>query len=163
MSGLLSIGIASSAALVQKKLKRLLAFSSISHTGFILLALCSGSVVAIKAFAFYITFYVLMTFAIFSIVLVSVNYANFLKYLVNWNFLSKRNFVLSITFSLVLFSLAGIPPLAGFYSKLLVFLTLLQEQKFITILAMAFLSCLSCFYYIRLVKIFFFCNNSKGF
>lgn len=162
-TGLLSIAIGSIAALVQKKLKRLLAFSAISHTGFILLALCSGSTMAIKACTFYMVFYVVMTFATFSIVLISINNGNFLKYLVNWSYLSKRNFVLAITFSLILFSLAGIPPLTGFYSKLLVFLALLAKQKLVTMVIMAFFSCLGCFYYIRLIKMFFFCSNNKGF
>jgi NADH-quinone oxidoreductase subunit N len=71
------------AALVQKKIKRLLAFSAISHTGFILLALCSGSYLSIKAATFYLIFYTLMTFSTFAIVMISVNQTNFLKYLIS--------------------------------------------------------------------------------
>jgi NADH-quinone oxidoreductase subunit N len=82
-SGLLSITVGSMAALVQKKIKRLLAFSAISHTGFMLLALCSGSYLSIKACMFYIIFYIVMTFATFAIVLISINQKNFLKYLIS--------------------------------------------------------------------------------
>ena len=161
-SGLLSIAVGSMGALIQKKVKRLLAFSAISHTGFVLLALCSGSYLSIKATVFYLVFYAIMTFATFSIVLISINQTNFLKYLISWSYLSKRNFCLAITFTLVFFSLAGIPPLTGFYSKLLVFLALLNEQKIITMTVMALLSCLGCFYYIRIIKILFFCSNTGG-
>ena len=161
-SGLLSIAVGSMAALVQKKIKRLLAFSAISHTGFILLALCSGSYLSIKAATFYLIFYTLMTFSTFAIVMISVNQTNFLKYLISWSYLAKRNFCLAITFSLILFSLAGIPPLTGFYSKLLVFLALLNDQKIFTMTVMALLSCVGCFYYIRLIKIFFFCSSKTG-
>ena len=161
-SGLLSITVGSMAALVQKKIKRLLAFSAISHTGFMLLALCSGSYLSIKACMFYIIFYIVMTFATFAIVLISINQKNFLKYLISWSYLSKRNFCLALTFALVFFSLAGIPPLTGFYSKLLVFLSLLNEQKIFTMVVMALLSCVGCFYYIRIIKILFFCSSASG-
>lgn len=161
-SGLLSIAVGSMAALVQKKMKRLLAFSAISHTGFVLLSLCSGSYLSIKACTFYMIFYAIMTFATFAVVIISLNQENFLKYLISWSYSSKRNFCLTITFSLILFSLAGIPPLTGFYSKLLVFLSLLNEQKIFTMTIMALLSCVGCFYYIRIIKILFFCSNKAG-
>jgi NADH-quinone oxidoreductase subunit N len=161
-SGLLSITVGSMAALFQKKMKRLLAFSAISHTGFILLALCSGSYLSIKASMFYLIFYAVMTFAVFSIVLISISQTNFLKYLISWSYLSKRNFCLAITFALVFFSLAGIPPLTGFYSKLLVFLALLNEQQIFTMILMALISCIGCFYYIRVIKILFFCSKDVG-
>jgi NADH-quinone oxidoreductase subunit N len=161
-SGLFSIALGSMGALIQKKVKRLLAFSAVSHTGFVLLALCSGSYLSIKATVFYLVFYAIMTFATFSIVLISINQTNFLKYLISWSYLSKRNFCLAITFTLVFFSLAGIPPLTGFYSKLLVFLALLNEQKIFTMTVMALLSCVGCFYYIRIIKILFFCSNTGG-
>jgi NADH-quinone oxidoreductase subunit N len=103
-----------------------------------------------------------MTFATFAVVIISLNQENFLKYLISWSYSSKRNFCLTITFSLILFSLAGIPPLTGFYSKLLVFLSLLNEQKIFTMTIMALLSCVGCFYYIRIIKILFFCSNKAG-
>jgi NADH-quinone oxidoreductase subunit N len=71
------------AALVQKKMKRLLAFSAISHTGFVLLSLCSGSYLSIKACTFYMIFYAIMTFATFAVVIISLNQENFLKYLIS--------------------------------------------------------------------------------
>lgn len=68
-----------------------------------------------------------------------------------------------LTFTLTLFSIAGIPPLAGFYSKLLVFSSMLSEHHSVFTVLVAFFSCVACFYYIRLIKMFFFTGGSKGF
>ena len=162
ISGFLSVIVASIGALYQKKLKRLVAFSAISHTGFMLLAISCCSLESIKAFSFYIIIYIFMSFSFFSTIFLSITNTQFLKYLINWSFFSKRNYVVAISFSLVLFSLAGIPPLSGFYSKLLVFVSLLNESKIIITLITALFSCVACFYYIRLIKIFFFTSNAKG-
>lgn len=163
-SGLSSVIIASIGALFQKKLKRLIAFSAISHTGFILLAISCCSLESIKAFIFYIVIYIFMSFSFFSSVFLSITNSQFLKYLVNWSFISKRNYIFAISFSLVLFSFSGIPPLTGFYSKLLVFISLLNDSKILLTLVTAIFSCLACFYYIRLIKIFFFTGDlKKGF
>jgi len=161
-SAFLSILVASLGALYQKKVKRLLAFSAISHTGFILLAVCCCSIDSMKAYNFYILFYVIMNVTFFSIIMVSKTNTDFLKYLANWSFSSKRNYVVAITFSLVLFSVGGVPPFVGFYSKLLVLLAMVNESKIFLTTAIALLSCVGCFYYIRLIKIFFFCGSGKG-
>jgi NADH-quinone oxidoreductase subunit N len=84
------------------------------------------------------------------------------KYLVNWSFLKKWNVSLSIAFALLLFSVAGVPPLAGFYSKLGVLLVLLiQEHVLITLIVVVF-SCVACYFYIRLIKILFFQNYAAN-
>lgn len=162
ISGFLSVFIASIGALFQKKLKRLVAFSAISHSGFMLLAISCCSLESIKAFSFYIIIYIIMSFALFSTIILSISNSQFLKYLINWSFFSKRNYVIAISFSLILFSLAGIPPLSGFYSKLLVFISLLNESKYVITVLIALLSSVACFYYIRLIKIFFFVGNLKN-
>lgn len=162
VSGFLSVFIASIGALFQKKLKRLVAFSAISHSGFMLLAISCCSLESIKAFSFYIIIYIIMSFALFSTIILSISNSQFLKYLINWSFFSKRNYVIAISFSLILFSLAGIPPLSGFYSKLLVFISLLNESKYVITVLIALLSSVACFYYIRLIKIFFFVGNLKN-
>jgi NADH-quinone oxidoreductase subunit N len=78
------------------------------------------------------------------------------KYLINWTAVARRNFTLALSFALFLFSVAGIPPLAGFYSKLCILLSLLGKGHcFLAVVVIVF-SSIACFYYIRLVKIFFF-------
>jgi len=103
-----------------------------------------------------------MNISFFAIILLSKGNTDFLKYLANWSFSSKRNYILTLTFALVLFSVGGVPPFAGFYSKLLVFLALISSSKIFTAASIALLSCVGCFYYIRLIKIFFFCTGKKG-
>jgi NADH-quinone oxidoreductase subunit N len=160
--GFFSIFLGNIAALYQKKIKRLLAFSAISHTGFILLSFCCFSTFAIKAFSFYFLIYIIMNVVFFSIVIVSFSNQNFLKYLINWSDTGKRNFMLIFAFSCILLSTAGIPPLSGFYSKLLVFVALIQQNWIILTIFVTFFSCIGCYYYIRIIKTFFFRNKNSN-
>jgi NADH-quinone oxidoreductase subunit N len=162
-SGVLSVVVASVGALVQKKVKRLLAFSAVSHAGFILLAISCNSLNSVKACTFYLIFYIIMNLSNFSIIFSSVTQSQFLKYLVNWSSQTVRNSLIILTFTLTLFSIAGIPPLGGFYSKLLVFSSLIGKYHSVFTVIVAFFSCIACFYYIRLIKMFFFTGSPKGF
>jgi NADH-quinone oxidoreductase subunit N len=85
-----------------------------------------------------------------------------LKYLINWSFLKKWNVILALTFAILFFSVAGIPPLAGFFSKFGIILTLILQENLFTSLMLIIFSCIGCFYYIRLIKIFFFTKASKN-
>ena len=67
-----------------------------------------------------------------------------------------------MTFSFLLLALAGIPPLLGFFSKLMVILTLVDQSEIVLALLTVTFSCIACYYYIRLIKIFFFSVNEKG-
>nr|YP_010230012.1 NADH dehydrogenase subunit 2 [Phaeocystis globosa]QST19716.1 NADH dehydrogenase subunit 2 [Phaeocystis globosa] len=173
ISGMLSVFISSVAALYQKKTKRLLAYSAIGHVGFILLALSYGSFDSIKSVLIYIVIYMATSLGIFSILVGFSSYGFLFKYLVTWSFTKKWNIVISLSLAILLFSAAGIPPLAGFYSKFNILLLLVSEERIVLALLLVVLSCISCFFYIRLIKILFFnlfVNNiflnrvcSKGF
>lgn len=163
LSSIFSIFVATFGAIFQKKLKRLLAFSAISHTGFILLAIKTCTLSSINAYTFYNLIYIFINLAVFAIILLSTTNSSFLGYLINWNHAFKRNFAITVIFTLTLFSVAGIPPLAGFFSKLLVFLSLLNSGDIITAFLTAVLSCIGCFYYIRIIKIFFFGFSPRSF
>jgi len=160
--GIGSISFASLAALYQKRMKRLLAYSAISHTGFILLAFACFSMDSIKSSIIYITLYIVMTLAVFAILLSSVTSKTMPKYLINWAVLSGRNFCLAIGFVLTLFSIGGIPPMAGFFSKLGVLFALLSQSYIVTSIVVITFSSIACFYYIRLVKLFYFTNVATG-
>jgi NADH-quinone oxidoreductase subunit N len=160
-SGLASICFASVAALYQKRLKRLLAYSAISHTGFILLSISCNSIDSIKSLVIYTAIYIIMTLSTFSVVFMAANNNKIPKFLVNWTSLASQNLCLALTFSCILFSVAGIPPLAGFYSKLCVFGSLLLKDYVLTPACMAVFSSIACFYYIRLIRIFFFTESPK--
>ena len=162
-SSVFSIFFATFGAIYQKKIKRLLAYSSISHTGFILLAIKACELSSINSYVFYNLIYVFINLTIFAVIILSVTSSAFLKYLINWNFVFKRNFLVAVIFTLILFSVAGIPPLTGFFSKLLVLLSLFFSGGLITAFLVAILSCIGCFYYIRLIKIFFFGFSDQSF
>jgi NADH-quinone oxidoreductase subunit N len=158
-----SIFIGVTGGLFQRKLKRLMAFSAISHGGFILLATSCYSIESIKAMSFYLVIYIITSLVLFYLIAIPVTSGTgLLKYLINWLDFGKRNYLAAVCFSIVLFSIAGIPPLAGFYSKLLIFTALLRNSNILASIIIALLSCASCFYYIRLIKIFFFESYSKA-
>ena len=95
-----------------------------------------------------------MSISSFAILLNFVNNSSFLKYLINWSNINNK--VLAILFAITLLSISGIPPFGGFYSKMSVIASLISESFIITSLIAVIFSGISCFYYIRLIKIFFF-------
>lgn len=162
-SGVLSIVVGSVSALFQKRLKRLLAYSTISHTGFILLALIAVSPASTKAMVFYLVVYSLLTLLIFSLLIfVTCSLVKFPGYLVNWTANGVKNITLICTLSLTLFSIAGIPPLVGFFSKFFILSSVVSSGFFITATIVVVISSIGCFYYVRLIKMFFFTKQSKN-
>lgn len=161
LSGLLSIFVGSLAAINQTKIKRLLAYSAIAHMGWILLGLAIGTVFSIQAALIYIILYIVMTINSFAFVLSYFKgYGN--NYISQLSGLSRKEPILAITFSLCLLSIAGIPPLAGFFSKYNVLLSLIDEKYLIVSLLAVVLSVIGSFYYIRIIQWMYF-NNSKDY
>jgi proton-translocating NADH-quinone oxidoreductase chain N len=160
----LSIGLGTFAALGQRKIKRLIAYSSIAHIGFILLGFVCESFGGLQSIFIYYPIYMITTLGIFSI-LTTPLWSRRLsgreegiggKYITDFAGLGKRQPILSFIFSIFFFSLAGIPPLAGFYSKaFLFFAALLSGMFFLGLFGIAASVC-SCFYYIRFIRIFYF-------
>lgn len=187
------------AAMSQNKIKRLLAFSSIGHVGYLLVGICCGTVEGLQALFIYLVIYIVMTINIFSIVLIpikrhftltavsstffpkentadsmrfisdkskptkNINFLNSaqtavqrVKYTTDFSMLSKSNPLLAFTLTVTLFSIAGIPPLAGFYSKAFLFFAAMSSTMYLLALVGVITSVISCFYYIRLIKIMYF-------
>jgi NADH-quinone oxidoreductase subunit N len=159
-SGFISVLVGAIASIFQKKIKRLFAYSTISHTGFILLGTFGLSSLGFKSIFFYLLIYILMNISIFSILL--GNKHAILKYIINWSYFFSRNIALSIVFSFILLSMAGIPPLAGFFSKLLIIISVIQQGYVIFSFFLVIFTCIGCYYYIRLLKIFYFGTNISG-
>jgi NADH-quinone oxidoreductase subunit N len=160
-SGVLSVLFAAVGGLYQKRTKRLVAYSAVSHTGFLLLGLAPAGLVAVFSCLVYVFLYVLMILATFSILMLAGVNKRTPKYVINWGALAACNPALATTFSLLLFSACGMPPLAGFYSKLCVLFSLVSGGFPLAALAAVLLSAVTCFYYIRLIKNFFFTSSSK--
>jgi len=148
--------------MLQFKIKRLIAYSAIGHIGFILLGLISFNYLNYIASSFYSILYIFLNFSFFSI-LITLRKTNFIeiKTIFDLNSLIKHNKILSIFLSLNLFSIAGIPPLMGFFSKMFILNVLIFNEMFFITFIILLLSVISVFYYIRLIKILFFSLNSN--
>ena len=163
-SSVASMILASFAAMSQNKIKRLLAFSSIGHVGYLLIGVCCGTIEGLQALFIYLVVYIIMTITIFSIILsplrrevnALIKPISQVKYTTDFVMLAKTNPILAITFTLTLFSIAGIPPLAGFYSKAFLFFAAMSSTMYLLAIIGVLTSVISCFYYIRLIKIMYF-------
>lgn len=153
IASILSMLIGSIGALNQTKIKRLIAYSAISHIGFILLGILPGTIYSIQATIIYTIIYIIMSIASFCLILSIFEKTNYISELSG---LSRKNPVLASTFALTLFSIAGIPPLAGFFSKYLILLEALGNNLIILAIIGVAASSIAAFYYIRIIKWMFF-------
>nr|YP_009114074.1 NADH dehydrogenase subunit 2 [Hildenbrandia rubra]AHB62137.1 NADH dehydrogenase subunit 2 [Hildenbrandia rubra] len=167
LSSLISLFVGAFGALSQKKWKRFIAYSSINHIGFMLLALSTGNKSSVFTILFYLIIYIFTMLNIFSWI-ISYRWKTYLtnyqiRYLVNLRSLNVINPILALTLALTLFSMAGIPPLAGFFSKMFVLLNILKNEIYGLTIVAVIISCLTCFYYIQLIKLMYFSQSSRLF
>jgi NADH-quinone oxidoreductase subunit N len=156
----LSILIGTLGAFSQKKWKRFIAYSSINHVGFLLIGFSTGELEGLFSLIFYIVIYIIMMFGIFLFVL-SLRYYQYpthfqIRYIKDLTSLFLYNPVLAFTLTLILFSMAGIPPLIGFFSKIFILLPGLQNNMYSLTIFAVLMSCIACFYYIRIIKTMYF-------
>jgi NADH-quinone oxidoreductase subunit N len=158
LSAVATLIIATFAALEQKKIKRFLAYSAIGHTGYILIGILTGTPTGIQAAIIYLIIYIIMSIGIFGIILSLRNPItnNKIKYLAELHNLGYNNPLLAMSFAIILFSMAGIPPLAGFISKLYIFLAAIDTSMYLLACLGVAMSVIGSVYYIRLIKIMFF-------
>lgn len=163
ISSLLSLIIGSILGLAQIKIKRLLAYSTISHIGFILLALGINTSQSIDSFLFYILQYTITNLNIFLIIL-GLSYIlkkeSDINYLNEFIGIFKYYPILSICFCICLFSMAGIPPLLGFFSKQYVLYASLQNGYYLISFVGIIVSVISASYYLKIVKLIM--NNDSN-
>lgn len=157
-SAIATMIVATFAALEQKKIKRLLAYSAIGHTGYILIGLISGTPTGIQASLIYLIIYIIMSIGMFSIILSLRNEItnDKIKYLSDLHNLGYTNPLLAISLAIILFSMAGIPPLAGFISKLYIFISAIDASMYLLAIIGVCMSVVGSVYYIRLIKIMYF-------
>jgi len=161
-----SMVLGSFAGLAQHRIKRLLAFSSIGHVGYLLISLCCGTLEGLQALAIYLVIYIVVTISIFAVVMTPLRRTPYsaqhhqgverIKYTTDLVMLARGNPLLAATLTIAVFSLAGIPPLAGFYGKAFLFWAALSSSQYLLALFGILTSAISCFYYIRVVKIMYF-------
>ena len=164
--GLISVIIGSFVGLEIRKIKSLLAYSSISHMGYVLLACSVFTLEGYNSAISYLIVYMVTSLGVWSVFLLlrikKLNQKKTNKDLADFSGLNISNPILSSIFVVILLSLAGFPPLLGFYVKLKVFFSLIQEMQYIVSVFIILCSVLSTFYYIRLLKIIFFEKTIVG-
>lgn len=167
IAGFFSIFVGCLGGIKQKKLKTLLAYSSISHMGYLILTFANFSKLGFEIFFFYIICYIISNIVVWYIILALKKITPFFnnklsKNLGDFVLISKSHSFLALSLTLAFFSLAGIPPLIGFLVKFNVFLLLAVEKFYILSIFLLLCSILSTFYYIRVVKILYFENALTG-
>ena len=163
---ILSIMVGSFGGLEQRKLKSLLAYSSISHMGYSLIAFNSGSLEGLQMLLSYLLIYILSGLCIWSIfILTRLKNSHNKKQnkdLTDIVSLSKSNKLLAIFFAISLLSIAGFPPMIGFLVKIGLFLTAIESSMYFLALISILCSVVATFYYIRIIKIIYFEKTTVG-
>jgi len=151
------------AAIGQSNLKRLIAYSSIGHMGYALAGLASGTNQGIQSSVTYISIYLVMTLAFFSCLFMLRKKNIFYEKIEDLSGLSTNHPILSISLLVVLFSLAGIPPLAGFFAKFYIFMAVIEQSMYFLAIVGLLSTVVAAFYYLRLIKIIYFDKPKEKF
>jgi NADH-quinone oxidoreductase subunit N len=151
-----SMALGSFAAIGQTNIKRLMAYSSIGHMGFALVGLAAGTVEGAQGVLIYIAIYVAMTLGTFAIILAMKRNGLAVEEIKDFAGLSRTNPLIAFFFAMLLFSLAGVPPLAGFFGKWYVFVAAIKANLFALAVIGVLTSVVGCFYYLSIVKVMYF-------
>lgn len=151
-----SMVLGSFAAIGQKNIKRLMAYSSIGHMGFALVGLASGTVEGAQGVLVYIAIYVAMTLGSFAVILTMKRNGQAVEQISDFAGLSRTNPLLAFFFAMLLFSLAGIPPLAGFFAKWYVFVAAINAHLFTLAVVGVLSSVVGAYYYLMIIKVMYF-------
>jgi NADH-quinone oxidoreductase subunit N len=151
-----SMVLGSFAAIGQKNIKRLMGYSSIGHMGFALVGLASGTVEGAQGVLIYIAIYVAMTLGAFAVILTMKRNGQAVEQISDLTGLSRTNPLLAFFFMMLLFSLAGVPPLAGFFAKWYVFVAAINAHLFTLAVIGVLSSVVGAFYYLAIIKVMYF-------
>ena len=151
------------AAIGQSNIKRLMAYSSIGHMGYALAGVATGTTGGMQSSIIYLTIYLIMNFGFFGCILMMRRESIFYENINDLSGLSKNHPVLALSFLILLFSLAGIPPLAGFFAKFYIFMSVIESNMYILAIIGLLATVISAFYYLRIIKIIYFDKPKKPF
>jgi NADH-quinone oxidoreductase subunit N len=151
-----SMALGSFAAIGQKNIKRLMGYSSIGHMGFALVGLAAGTAEGAQGVLVYIAIYVSMTLGSFAVILTMKRNGQHVENISDLAGLSRTNPMLAFVFAMLLFSLAGIPPLAGFFAKFYVFVAAIKAGLFTLAVIGVLASVVGAFYYLTIIKVMYF-------
>ena len=151
------------AAIGQTNLKRLIAYSSIGHVGYALAGVATGSNDGIQSSIIYIIIYILMNLGLFSCLLMMKRNNEYYEDIIDLSGISKNHPLISLSLLVILFSLAGIPPLAGFFAKFYIFKSVLEQSMYFLAIVGLLSTVIAAFYYLRLIKIIYFDKEKEKF
>ena len=158
-----SMVIGALAAIWQKNLKRLLAYSSIGHVGYALVGLAAGSEEGIRGIGVYMAIYLAMNIGTFCCVLSMRRQGVLVEGIEDLAGLARNHPMMAAAMAIFMFSMAGIPPLAGFFGKLYVFMAAVNEGLYILAVVGVLTSVVGAFYYLRIIKVMYFDDPEDAF
>jgi len=151
------------AAIGQSNIKRLMAYSSIGHMGYALAGIAAGTNAGIQSTIIYLTIYLVMNLGAFGCIFMMKRENTFYENIKDLSGLSKNHPKLALSFLIILFSLAGIPPLAGFFAKFYIFMAVVEAKMYALAIIGLVTTVVSTFYYLRIIKIIYFDRPNKPF
>jgi NADH-quinone oxidoreductase subunit N len=159
----LSMVLGAFAAIGQTNIKRLMAYSSIGHMGYALLGLAAGTVAGVQGVLLYLTIYVITNAGVFVCILAMKRNGEMIETIDDLKGLSRTNPRLAIAFLIFMFSLAGIPPMAGFFAKFYVFAAAIDAHLYWPAVIGVLASVVGAVYYLRIVKLIYFDEPAPAF
>jgi NADH-quinone oxidoreductase subunit N len=144
------------AAIGQSNIKRLMAYSSIGHMGYALAGLAPGTNAGIHSTIIYLTIYLVMNLGAFGCIFMMKRENVFYEKINDLSGLSKNHPMLALGFLIILFSLAGMPPLAGFFAKFYIFMAVIEAKMYTLAIIGLVTTVVSAFYYLRIIKVIYF-------
>ena len=151
------------AAMVQKNFKRLLAYSSIGHIGYALAGVATGAISGYQSAIVYISIYVIMNIGAFSCLYLLKKDEQYKENISDLSGISKKHPLLAISLLIILFSLAGVPPLGGFFAKFYVFVAVLEKEMYALAIIGLLTTVMSAFYYLKIIKTIYFDDSISSF
>jgi len=158
-----SMALGSFAAIGQRNIKRLMAYSSIGHMGYALVGLAAGTPEGVQGVLVYMSIYVAMTLGTFAVILSMRRDGELVENISDLSGLARTHPTMAFFLGVLLFSLAGIPPLAGFFAKFYVFLAAIKAGLFTLAVVGVLTSVVGAYYYLAIVKIMYFDEPARGF
>ncbi len=158
-----SMILGSVAAIGQKNIKRLLAYSSISHMGYALAGVATGTGYGYTSTIIYITIYVIMNIGTFACLYLMKVDGKYTEKIDDLSGLSKQKPLLALSFLILFFSLAGIPPLGGFFAKFFVFMSVIESELYALAIIGLLTTVISAFYYLKVIKVIYFDETKVNF
>jgi NADH-quinone oxidoreductase subunit N len=158
-----SMALGAFAAIGQRNIKRLMAYSSIGHMGFALIGLAAGTQEGVQGVLVYIAIYVSMTLGVFAVILSMRRSTGMVESIDQLAGLSRTHPAMAFFLAMLLFSMAGIPPLAGFFAKFYVFLAAIKAGLYVLAVIGVVASVVGAYYYLAIIKVMYFDEPAEGF